>query len=70
MNAIINVVYTCKGKFPRATSSLEFVLVVEIQILSFLRESYFCLNVNRLSSRSNSMEERALGTGMVCYCGA
>jgi len=38
MDDIINVVYTRRGKLYGTTSSLYFVLVVEIQILGFLRE--------------------------------
>jgi len=38
MDAIINVVYMREGELYGATSSLEFLFVVEIQILSFLRE--------------------------------
>jgi len=37
MDAIINVVYMREGELYGATSSLEFLFVVEIQILSFLR---------------------------------
>jgi len=41
MADIIDVMYTPKGKLYGPTRSFSFALVVEFQILSFLREGNF-----------------------------
>jgi len=57
MDDIIDVAYMREGKLYATTSLLSFVLVVEIQILSFLRESGFWNFLARPLTRSNFMRK-------------